>query len=210
MLRTFHPSPAFKGGRTYVHSTDLYPILLDTIDTHIPGLKVGAIKFTYRQLLTTRPDLFISDPGNNFGPPKNPATLCQLETQYGKIHAYFKATDQPISRNVDYDEASIDSAVKLDGKTIRISGEIRLTSIEVATSLGRRLHDGLAPQAPGLKWLLAKLELDRPFVENDATGLSITLTTRLGEHLTRSTIFVNKKPIGKIYFAPGRIPKIQP
>jgi len=176
----------------------------------MPGLKIGAMKFTYRQLLTTRPDLFISDPGDNLGPPENHATHCQLETRNGEIHAYFKATDQPVSRNVNYDEASIDNAVKLDGKTIRITGETCLTSIEVATSLGRRLHDALAPQALSLKWLLAKLELDRPFVVNDATDLSITLTTRLGEYLTRSTIFVNEKPIGKIYFTPGRIPKVQP
>ncbi len=205
MAMTFHPDPPFREGRPYIHSTDLYDILLDTIYTQLPDVKVNDIKLIFKKLLTTQPDLIVSNPGDDFKKPNNTATICQLNTDKGQIYAYYTKTSAPVLRNVHYNEEKIHALAKFDGQSIQITGDTGASPIEVCTSLSVKLHNKLFPPAAGQKWLDSQIQLSRPLRDEDRITMEIRLERQVGTAHTRSAIISNGEKIGQIFFTLGSL-----
>ena len=209
-IKIWKANSTFRTGRAYVNVADIYnDLLLAASSIGIPKID-GPIRMTFRRVAQKQLN-FVFDLSGGIPEHRGCALFdFSLSVKNNIIHGFVRESSRRIEATSLYDETDLDIAAERDGNTIRINRETTLSPIEVITSLGRRLNDALSPRVSGEKWLIARLELDRPLDESAANKLSISLTKRLSEHLTRATIIANSKPIGKIFFASGRTPTLLP
>ncbi len=177
----------FKGGRTYLHSTDVFNKILEMF-----GRDIKDINFSFYRI--TDKNILLKDYLD-----KNLNLVFTFEfTQNGeKKRFYGFEAEKPIDCRYDYDEDSITEKAFIRDKCAILNDRSSYSFIEHLVALTKFLHLNLLPKKG--KWYFARLQLKE--VPNDFIPLKVCLNQTLGSKLTASDVFIGETPMGKIYFS---------
>lgn len=195
------PPAAFRGTRTYVHSTDLYEEIMT--GAGVAGLAPeGAVDLRIRAVITHRPRyLFGSEPSPDTA--SAPAT-CVLHAAGVPVHITVTETDEPVSGRKPYDEGPAARHSRIEGRTARLDGETGLRPIEAVTALAVHLHKAALPPPDQRRWMLAQLATVRPLAAGDARRLTLVIERVVGGTMTRTRIEAADGVIGTMMFMLSR------
>ncbi len=153
--RALHPCHAlvtsFKGGRTYVHSTDLLAALEAEACRRLgAGACVGHL--TIRRQAMREVDAWFEPGADAFG-------SFRLRGPSGALRGWLTESIRPITRRVPYDEEALIARVRFEGDGAVLSGAVSgFTRYEQMVTLWKALA---VRQVPG-PWTLAQVDLDGP------------------------------------------------
>lgn len=198
------PVVAYRGVRTYVHSTTLYTELMAAAGTL--GLALdGLVDLRFKRAITTRVEMHFDGEVESLEATEAPARFAVGNGDrivFGRIIG----TDQPVTDRKPYDESGISDIAKIDGRSVSLSGGAGYAPIEVVTSLCALLHNTVFTPPTGSRWLLARLTLHRPLRSTDAAEIKIAITHAIGRTMTRSSISASEGVIGNMDFLVGTAP----
>lgn len=203
--RTFvyEPVVAFRGGRDYVHSTDIYE---DTIrGASAYGLAFdGPIDLRIRSKITKRPYYRFIE--GESAPSGEHAVAAQCRFHHKSLPWLMVLSERslPVCERKPYDEAPAARHGVIFERTARLVGETGLRPIEAVTALAVLLHKEALPPGPGKRWMLGQLSLLRPLVPADAATLVIAIEKLAGAGTTRSSIAGHDGVLGQMIFVLAR------
>ena len=204
MVKVVSPSFAFRAERTYLHTTDIYDSLLAGLVEAGFGDADGPVSLTIRKVVRSQPELHFREPGETVPRPPHAVIDFAAHTGKARIGGWFVVTGRPVEERVPYEEeAAIRSRAVVAGQSIAIEGDPGATAIEVVTALAVHLHNTLSPPPPGRKWLVTRLDLQRPLRPADGCRLRLHMPKRRDDRLTKSLISVPGEDLGHIYFSLG-------
>ena len=177
----------FKGGRTYLHSTDVFNKLLE-----IFGRDIGNINFSFYRI--TDKNILLKD---SLDKKLNLVFMFEFTKSGEKKRFYGFEAEKPINCRYEYDEDSITEKAFIRDNCAILEERSSYSFIEHLVALTKFLHLNLLPKKG--KWYFARLQLEE--VPSDFIPLKVCLNQTLGSKLTASNVFVGEKPVGKIYFS---------
>lgn len=200
MLHNVNVNFQFKGERNYVHGTDIYENMLRTVHDHF-GEYPSRITGSFHRLLKNNGILCIYSDGEVIDNERAYVLFTILVGEKTYHLAIFDAESQ-IGSSYEYDEDKVLNGCLIRDKTITIKVKSTYKYIEQLVAMTKKLHLAIYPEAEG-KWLFTKIQI------NDAVApsryfdkiLSITAERNFQDKLTQSTIRINGKGIGFIYFS---------
>ncbi len=190
----------YKGGRSYVHGTDMYTEFAGLVEETLPGVTEGSIKMTIRQMITKQCKLVYSLENNIASKPDDHKSEFSFAIGPTTLTAWLMETDESVSGEYDYNEDEIAQGSAITGETIKLIEETPYSPIEVLVALNKHLHLNLFPDAPG-KWLFTKLELIRLLDEKDPPEFELKFEKNSNFRITKTGIFSGGEKIGDIYFS---------
>jgi hypothetical protein len=141
----------FKGGRTYVHSTDLLASLESEAGRRL-GAGAWVRHLTIRRQVTREVEAWFEPRADAFG-----AFL--LQGPSGTLRGWLTESIRPITRRVPYDEDALLASVRFEGDAALLPGAaVGFTRFEQMVTLWKALA---TRQVPG-PWTLAQVDLDGP------------------------------------------------
>ena len=184
----------FKGGRSYLHGTDIIPALLE-IAGPVRSFSVQIHRVTSHVLVAEA----VSEA--EVAALRRARTLCVLmsyETLDGD-KAMLAVTEDPLqtpAASVPYDEAAVVRTATRCGDRIEQGGSSIGSLFERIVALNKRLLSELEGELP---WLFCALELsDLP---KDSTPLSLASEGRGGRGIYKSRVAADGVDIGTVIFA---------
>jgi hypothetical protein len=187
---------AFKGSRDYLHGTDMYRAIVESLALD-PGVPFRMVihHFARRQF-----DLVVGPPGGV--PPATAATAFWAGHADARIQGWLEEREAAVTRRVPYDEDAIWSSCQSSGKEIRMTSAApaSFTPIEVLVALTKKLHLD-AMSAGGTKWAFTQLDVGRLLSPSDVDKFEVRIDQALGTRFTKSSVFVESKRLGTIHFA---------
>ena len=200
------PPMAFRAARNYVHSTDLYPAVLDGARTLGLGVVDGPVRLTMRRLITAQPELRYGVKVGEGEREPDAAGDFSLGIGLRQVDGVILPTDLPVAARKPYDETPIWEAARIEGRRIALASEIPgAAPIEIVTALAVLLHNRCLPPQEGEKWLLASLELVRPLAPDDGARIELAIERQLGTAVTRTCIRRAGAMLGAMAFARRRV-----
>jgi hypothetical protein len=199
---SYSPVVAFRGARRYVHSTTLYEQLIE--GARSLGLQLsGPLEMRLTRLMTKQPQ-FLFQEGLAFENGEQPAAV---SFYVGEVpwRCRISERDEPVERRESYNEAPIRERAVVEGQTIRMDGSVGARPFEVVTSLTLQLHEALFSIPPDRKWFLARIQLNRILLAEDAERMQITMIRKSGAGLTRCVISSGAASIGNLDFMLGNL-----
>jgi hypothetical protein len=196
----FRPVAAFRGGRDYVHSTDIYQQILDGAALNgwsIRGPMDLRINRKMTRQLTYR---YSTSPGVD---TKLTGASGTIELNEKIWHVELQEIGDPVGDTKPYDEALIWGAAKFGDADARLEQDVGMQPIEVVTALAVHLLKQRFAPMTGQRWLLARLELKRLLRAEDAGDIRIVVDRRIGGNITRSRIEAVDGRIGAMTFIQG-------
>ena len=148
----------FKGGRSYVHGTDIYDSMLEMVLDYF-GEYPDSVKGSFHGLLKNNGIFRIY----NSGEPLENEQLFGLFSILMKENMYqlvLLDAGTPISLYYKYDEQKVLENVVLKDETITMQFKSTYTYIEQIVSMTKKLHLTIYPVAKG-KWLFTKILVDK-------------------------------------------------
>lgn len=198
------PIVAYRGTRTYVHSTDLYIELMAAAVTL--GLALdGPVDLRFKRAITSQVEFHFDGEVESDEAGAAPARFAigsGDRTVFGRI----AATGLPVTGRKPYDEHRIWDLARIDGRSVTLSGNTGCAPIEVVTALGVLLHNTIHKPPLGSRWLLSRLALDRPLRATDAVEMKVAITREIGRTMTRSSLAASEAAIGTMDFIVGTAP----
>ena len=179
----------FKGGRNYVHGTDIVKSFLDyhsKNDLKDFDIKFNGVTFNNLDIIEGNP---VKDGKVNI--------RCKVD---GESKNYqLVENGQTIECRYEYDESSIvnHADLELDKQAVTLKKSTGFTLCENFVALNKYLLQSLFPDEPG-KWYFTRLEQSR-IVSNDEL-ISVKLIKNFNFRLTKSDIVINDEVIGSVYF----------
>lgn len=202
-LSNRHIAFKFKGERDYVHGTDIYTSIANTlVNTSTQPLPAS---FTQFRLAIRKPGrhacrLDISPVGGADGKPDNAVVefrFCCGEKMY---QGWLSESDSPVAERYSYCEKKAIAGCTVSGETVSLRNCAEYSTIENLVAATKYLHATLFPDACG-KWFFSRLDLPQLLPSQTNQPLSISLNQSLGKRLTRSDMQMNGQSIGSIYFS---------
>lgn len=198
-LRTLPLELPFKGGRDYLHGTDVYEDLASLAAREL-GSGIYRFQMALHRFFARQPDLHWSEDQQQPARPRDAVADFSAAARARKLSGWLSESGRPVGHRVEYDEDRIASRCSFARDSIRIEGETGFLPIEVAVSMTKVLHYRRMPPAAG-RWIFTKLDLRRLLAAADAAALSIVLRDNLHGRLTKSDILARGEAVGAIYFS---------
>ena len=188
-----------KGGRNYLHGTDIYSAIVEYFSTQGWNYK-ETIRFTlkFHGFAKSRCELFISPPDEQ---PKDFSTYFRVNFEDKIFQGWLSETGEPIDDRINSYESEIQSAAIREDKSIVLKGENEFPAIESVVFITKKLHYDLITPPDGKIWVFAALDISRLFVPRDTNDLKIVIKDILQNRFSTSDIFVGNEHIGEIYFS---------
>jgi len=177
----------FKGGRTYLHSTDVFNKLLEIFGHDIENINFSFYRITDKNILLK----------DSLDEKLNLVFMFEFTKSGEKKRFYGFEAEKPINCRYEYDEDSITEKAFIRDNCAILEERSSYSFIEHLVALTKFLHLKLLPKKG--KWYFARLQLEG--VPSDFIPLKVCLNQTLGSKLTASNVFVGEKPVGKIYFS---------
>jgi hypothetical protein len=201
MMNAIPLTVPFKGNRTYIHSTDVYPAILNALAEgaeHSLG-EFRDVDFMFRRICGHQVQISKKLPENETAI----ATFSFLREDKPEKWFVFERNEE-VTERVKCPEAGIieTSQVDLEARAIRApyAAEPKGTLIETIVALNKALHQSLFSDAGG-KWLFTQIETARPLRDIEPNEVEIRLVQQFGLRLTKSEIRFDGAPEGHIFFS---------
>lgn len=179
----------FKGGRQYVHGTDIVASLFKTM----ADKSITQVDLKFNGIAKTQLDL-IEGHDNEFAKVNIRWLEHGQEKQYQLVE-----NNKPIDCRYEYNEDVIIEKTKLDfkAKTIHLNESTGFTLSENFVAMNKHLLQQLFPDEVG-KWYFTRLEQTK-LIDDDAL-INVKLIKNFNFRLTKSDILLNGELIGSVYF----------
>lgn len=196
----YFPEAAFRGSRTYVHSTDLYEEIVRAITKAGLGFE-GPIDFRMKSMIVKRPIYRISRTPE---PMPGAAATCAFSDAGARRLISIIETDQPIMLQKAYDESPVAIQAHVQDRSALLSGETGMRPIEAITALAVQMHKIVLPPPPVRRWMLAQLLIRRPLEPSETSRLALTIERLVGTGMTRTRVDAADGPLGSMVFILGK------
>ena len=190
----------FRGSRNYLHGTDIYPAILNTVEQEVGGAISGPVSISFKGFSDTQFDLILFEDADTFSKPEASVVYFDVAINNKHVQGWLVQSSRPVIDRTPFDEDAICVNMALGSDSLMNTSKFDLPAIDVLIPMTKFMHQSLLP-AENSRWILSKLELDRPLTETDIAGLRINLIQNLGNRLTKSLVTSYDKPIGHIYFS---------
>jgi hypothetical protein len=190
----------YKGGRNYVHGTDMYNTFVAQIQTLHPLTTTSAIKLVIHRFGHKQCEMIIGEPNSQLSKPEQAFAEFSVETAHGVVKALLVETDQPITERYEYHEDRIEEACSIHQEKIVVEKDSGYSAIEVVVAMNKKLHNHLFPLSSE-RWVFTRLDLIRPLLETDTGHLMLQFLHSFSRKLTKTAIYVGKDTVGHIYFS---------
>jgi hypothetical protein len=180
----------------------MYNLLIPLLLGDFPPGTNPQVKLTIHKVIRSQCDFTLADsisvrPG---GALVELVLSSRGKSQYG----WLTANGETITDRYEYDEEAICSLASVSGNRIAIHEESGYSPIEIAVALNKQLLTDLFPDEGG-KWFFTRIQLERPFKEEDTHDLSIEYEMNLKNNvLNRSRLYVGRESVGTIFFSSVR------
>jgi len=192
MKEVFDLDFCFKGSRKYVHGTDIFLKLvekynddIENIDIAFHGISVNNMTFSSNKPIDKEIKVTFRGLHEN-----NKIKLFGFENS-SEINCRYEYLEEKIVDN---------SIVTISTESITLKTPTEYTFIEHIVAMNKALLEDIYPDING-KWYFTRLQLQRPINISDTTSLQLILKANFQFKLTKTSIFVDKKEIGFIYFS---------
>lgn len=190
----------FKGGRSYVHGTDIYDSMLEMVLDYF-GEYPHSVKGSFHGLLENNGIFRIYESGKPLGDEQLFAlfSIIMKENMYQLI---LLDAGTPISLFYEYDEQKVLENMALKDETVTMQFKSTYTYIEQIVSMTKKLHMTIYPEAKG-KWLFTKVHIYDVVDPTLYSGkvIAVRLIKNFQNKLTQCSIKLNDHPIGSIFFS---------
>jgi len=181
----------YKGDRKYVHGTDIFTKLLERyentqkIDISFHGISINNLTF------------FTQKPEN-----KEITVSFRCLNDTNKIKIFGVQNKSSIKCKYEYLEKNIidNSQVNLNENSIELKTKTKYSFIEHMVAMNKALVENLYTDING-KWYFTRLQLKENIDIADIKSIKLNLLSNFQFKLTKSSIIVNNKEIGFIYFS---------
>ena len=178
----------FKGGRDYLHGTDMYDAIVGAAVAMHPGAGAAFHRMAIHAFARRQCRLEVPAPGGGAAKPKGAIADFLFRLPAGDLRGWLAETDEPVTGRRPFDEDSIVDSCRVDRDEIRWGGGFRANRpIEVLVAMTKAMHYRALPPAGG-RWIFTKLELERGFRDADGDDLRVALRHNFQNRLTRSEI----------------------
>lgn len=186
----------FKGGRDYLHGTDMFNATLDWLTETLGEIK--DIDFTFHRLARHQLQAVAGAAPEG----ARPVAVCGYTVKGIRERIHLVETEQPIAEHYPYPEDEVVAAMEIDPVTRCgvLRGETYYSDIEVWIAMTKVLHHQVFPQLRG-KWLFVRGRFPRYERRSQATERRINLTASFNDKLTRSEVLMDGVKVGEIYFS---------
>ena len=186
----------FKGARTYVHGTDIFNKTVETIKSK--EIKIDQLSMSINNIVKSNLDLIFTDENEV---SSNDSVRFEIESNNQIYYCSLQENKTEVNDRYPYPEADIVNAsmIDVDNSLVTLSVELEYSTIEKVVALNKGLMERLFPDANG-KWYFVKLEVSDLFFEN-VEVIQVKLIRNMHLRLVKSSIEINRKPAGFIYFS---------
>lgn len=190
----------YKGGRDYVHGTDMYNTIVERISAANPEVAGGTFTMTIHDIVRGQCQLVYSDWTAQALKPENSKVEFSFASGATRIIGWLVETAEAVTERYEYPESEIIQKCFVDGKTVKIDSETPYSAIEVLVAINKHLHLSVLQNAVG-KWFFTRLELERLLRPEDASRFQLELVKNMHNRLTKSEILSDGRRIGHIFFS---------
>ena len=196
-MKQFDLSFRFKGGRDYVHGTDIFNEMMglaDRLGVSNTGQVQMAIHRMMREQLTA---YWVEDEMI-----QEPAVVFTFGVGEDRQVFALKENGKPVSERYPYDEDSIVTDATISDEEILHSGisSIDFSNIEKVVALNKGHLQALFNENSG-KWIFSKISVNGELMGKDPERIKLVLKKRIGLRLTKTNILFDDQPIGDIFFS---------
>jgi hypothetical protein len=190
----------FKGKRDYVHGTDIYNKMLDTMHVFC-GQYPKSVEGSFHYLLKNH-GIFRIYERDTIKEVDHCAAIFNLLIKEKKYQVILHDIETPITSSYAYDERNVLKNMVLNSKTIVMPFNPSYTYIEQFVAMTKKLHFTIYPEATG-KWLFTRLQINEA-IDNALYAdkiLSVKSERNFQYKLTQCLIRLNDQLIGNIFFS---------
>ena len=188
----------FKGGRDYLHGTDMLRAGLNCLAIEYPASAIANVDIVFHGMARTGltfTEAFISD--------AKPAVQLSCEID-GTRKKFFLAEDgRPILERYDYAEDDIVAATEIQLATATATSvePLPYTNIERWVAMVKALHLALYPDLVG-KWLFVRGKFEHYQDAYDhPVQHQLVVQANFNSKLTRTALLIDQQRLGDIFFS---------
>jgi len=195
-IETVSLNLAFKGGRDYLHGTDMYDAIIDSLRNAAPLLVQAPFSMSIHEFARSQCDLLYTIAPDCCPKPDDGRVEFSLASG---VSGWLRETGRPVQESRPYPEDEIVASSKIEGNAIVAGALDTFSAIEILVANTKRLHSTLRGSEE--KWAFTRLDLERPLERSDADGFKIELSSALGNRLTKSIVSTGRQVLGHIFFS---------
>jgi hypothetical protein len=186
----------FKGGRDYLHGTDMFNATLDWL-TETLG-EIRDIDFTFHRLARQQLQAVAGVAAEGV----KPVAVCGYTAKGIRERIHLVETEQSVTGRYPYPEDEVVATMEIDpaARCGVLRGETHYSDIEVWIAMTKVLHYQVFPQLRG-KWLFVRGRFPHYEHRSQATERRLTLAACFNDKLTRSEALLDGIKVGEIYFS---------
>lgn len=199
-MKEFELEFCFKGNRTYVQGPDILDAVLKILETNFDSNQICDIKYSAHDMLLANARLVITDKFNN-DDYKKINSIVTFKIDNKKYYAVVTESDKKIVCSNAYSEETVRNGSIIDGSKITFKNVLDDSISELIVSMNKYFLQKTVRE--DTKWIVTKIEY-KNFMDLNAVkekSLRLTLTNNFNNKLTKSTIHVEDKEIGYLYFS---------
>jgi hypothetical protein len=192
-----------KGGRKYVHGTDIYNLFFNEIkNNYIFSKGFEKISISFKKIIMSKHVYF--EVYNQKFNDKDASAIIRFTSDKNEYFSVLKPSAKVIEESYNFNENDITKYCVMDvsSKSIVLSERVVFTPIEIYTAMNKRLLNFLFGQDK--KWLMTKFELKEYSDNINYKEIYIVMKKTILLKLIKSDIYADKVKIGSIYFSESK------
>ncbi len=192
MQEKFDLDFCFKGNRDYIHGTDIFSKLIEYYDDDVKNIDIA-----FHGIAINNMSFSIDKPVSN---EVKVTFRCLLNGD--KVRIFGIENNTNVDCRYEYLEEKIvdNSIVSIPEESIVLNTSTEYSFIEHIVAMNKALVETLYDDVEG-KWYFTRLQLDENISMADVSSLQLILKSNFQFKLTKSSIVVNDKEVGFIYFS---------
>ena len=190
----------YKGERNYVHGTDMYAAIVDSIKKDDLETTVQNFRMVIHGLVKHQCRLICSDNPAKTSHSSKPKVEFRFTLEKSPIVGRLVETSDAVTERYQYREEDIVDECSINKTSMIYRGQTPYSAIEVLVAITKHLHLSLFPQVDG-KWYFTRIDLDRLLQPEDTSCFRLNLIQNLQFRLTKTQILSGDQEIGHIYFS---------
>lgn len=194
-MRSFQLPARFKGGRDYIHGTDLFDaaqaVITDVTQQPAPNFEIA-----FNAMATKGVTLLLDAPAQ--------AKPCGTGVYWEgaeKRKFWLVVDERGVDDLVPYPEELVTTSMDIDGETATatVAPDVAFSNIEIWVPMIKALHVHLFPEAEG-KWVFVRAQLKNYTPERGTGQFEVALASRVGQKITRNEVSLDGQKVGDIFF----------
>lgn len=194
----------FKGGREYVHGTNMLDAAMEAITRAAHGKSIRNINFSINRMTAKNLVCVWWEKGQSVAVHETPIATCFFDLGGVPYEGRLVETEESVNTRFPFDESLITRGCEFSPveKMIKlVEAPFKISSIEILVSMNKALHYVLYSIPSDSQWVFCRWESAAWPLTHEMAGVRIIMEQSLGSRLTRARVELSEEPIGKLYFS---------